>query len=612
MAIRSSVRDLIWSVTAVLLIAVPLRAGAPEIQEALKRGKALEAAGEVERAISLYRALYKRHPRRTDVLYRLEALLSKAGSHREAAGLLRNHLSRSPRDVTARLRLGDALFSLGEREEAFKQWERVIGKVRGLAGYALVAERYKRHNLLAEAERIYLRGRETLGPPTLYARQLAELAERQADYGRAVSEYLLYLEEKPGHLALIEPRFREFAREGVARELILTKLTDEVRRRPKGPGRRRLLTGYAVGAGRAEVALAVLLEHPGEAAVDNPLLVRIGSHALRTDDWETASSAYETLIARTTDNPVASLNLLLALAQVREGQNRVEDALQIYNDLIDRHSRPVEADEARYRLGRLLRDSRNDLEAAQEVFGRVAEGKRWSPWRYRSLAAIGEIAVRKGDLDGARSAYARIVRERPDEEEGWEARFRIAECSFFDGDFENARGMLAKVLTGPTTGFALNDALSLLEVIDRSASSDPRALENYAGVLKLVRQGQHARALEHLLAFLERYPSNVLTDRCLALQGELLDALGQHREAIGAYQMLLDRVPWSPICPSSRMEMARITSDRLGLYQDAIDIYEQLLVDYPKSVVADEARDRLRTLQRQLRELRPSTRKEAG
>ena len=246
------------------------------------------------------------------------------------------------------------------------------------------------------------------------------------------------------------------------------------------------------------------------------------------------------------------------------------------------------------------------------MFGRVAEGKRWSPWRYRSLAAIGEIAVRKGDLDGARSAYARIVRERPDEEEGWEARFRIAECSFFDGDFENARGMLAKVLTGPTTGFALNDALSLLEVIDRSASSDPRALENYAGVLKLVRQGQHARALEHLLAFLERYPSNVLTDRCLALQGELLDALGQHREAIGAYQMLLDRVPWSPICPSSRMEMARITSDRLGLYQDAIDIYEQLLVDYPKSVVADEARDRLRTLQRQLRELRPSTRKEAG
>ena len=601
----------ILCVIVVLLCAAPLRSEVPEIGEALKRGKVLEAAGELEPAVGVYRALYMRYPRRTDVLFRLEALLSRTGAHREAADLLERHLRRSPNDAAARLRLGDAYFSLGERSEAFGQWERILGHVRGSAGYSLVAERYKRHNLLAEAERIYLRGREALGPPTLHARQLAELAERQADYERAVTEYLLYLEEKPGHLALIEPKFRDFAREGLAREQILARLVEEVRGQPKDLSRRRLLTRYAVGAGRPETALAALLEYPGGLVQDQPLLMRIGSRAAETRDWETAASAYEALIART-EAPVALLRPLLALAQVREGQERVDDAHQIYEDVIGRNPRRVEADEARFRMGKLLRDARNDLDGALEVFGRVAEGKRWSPWRDRSLAAIGEISVRKDDLDGARSAYARIVRERGGEEEGWEARFRIAECSFFQGEFEDARRVLVQILSGPATGFALNDALSLLELIDRSISADPEALAGYAEAVKLARQQKRARALEHLLALVARYPSGGLVDRCLALQAELLDSLGHYQESIGAYQMLLDQIPWSPLCPSSRMGMARISSDRLGRHQVAIDMYERLLVDYPESVEADEARDRLRMLQKRMRESEPSIRKEAG
>ena len=601
----------ILCVAVVLLCVAPLRAEVREIQEELERGKSLEAAGEGEHAVEVYRALYARYPRRTDVLFRLESLLSRTGAHRESVELLEQHLSRSPRDVTARLRLGDARFSLGERSEAFGQWERILGDVRGSAGYSLVAERYKRHNLLAEAERIYLRGREALGPPSLYARQLAELAERQADYDRAVTEYLLYLEEKPGHLALIEPKFRDFAREGLAREQILSRLIGEVRGQPGDVNRRRLLTGYAVGVGRPEAALAALLEHSGGLVDDRPLLVRIGAHAFQTENWETAASAYEALIART-ENPVVLLHPLLALAQVREGQERVDDARQIYEGVIDRYPRRPEADEARFRLGRLLRDARDDLDGALEVFGLVAEGKRWSPWRYRSLAAIGEIGVRTDDLDGARSAYARIVRERGNEAEGWEARFRIAECSFFEGEFEDARRVLAQVLAGPATGFALNDALSLLELIDRSIGEDPEALKGYAEAARLYRQRKRALALERLLALLAQYPSSALVDRCLALQAELLDALGRYGESIGAYQMLLDRIPWSPLCPSARMEMARISSDRLGRHQDAIDIYERLLIDYSESVEADEARDRLRTLQKQLREPGPPTRKEAG
>ncbi len=600
----------IYVVIAILYVA-PIRAGVPEIQEALERGKSLEAAGEVERAAGVYRELYGRYPRRTDVLFRLESLLSKAGAHREAAGLLERHLARLPQDVTARLRLGDAYFSLGARSKAFGHWERILESVRGSAGYALVAERYKRRNLLGEAVRIYLRGREALGPPSLYARQLAELAERQADYARAVTEYLLYLEEKPGHLALIEPKFRDFAREGLAREQILSRLIEEVRGQPQDASRRRLLTGYAVGTGRPEAALAALLEHPGGLADDRPLLIRIGSHALQVKDWGTAASAYEALIDRT-KNTVALLHPLLALAQAREGQDRFDDARAIYEDVIERKPKRPEADEARFRLGRLLRDTRNDLDAALEVFGRVADGKRWSPWRYRSLAAIGEIAVRKDDLDGARSAYARIVRERGDEEEGWEARFRIAECSYFEGEFRDAKRVLAQVLSGPSTGFALNDALSLLELIDRAAPEDLEALEGYAEAAKLVRQQKGTRALELLITIMSRYPSNGLADRCLALQADLLDGLGHYGESIGAYQMLLDRIPWSPLCPASRMAMARISSERLGRLQDAIDIYERLLIDYPNSVEADEVRDRLRTLQKRLRESRPPIRKEAG
>ena len=554
----------------------------------------LKAEGRLEDAIETYRSLRDRHPGRTDVIFRLEALLMQAARYQEAADLMAERLESAPVDLTANLRLGDALHKLGRSNEAFQHWNRILEGATREGPFALAADRYRKHNLYEEAAGIYRRGRGALKKPDAFARELAELAEARSDYREAVSEYLVYLGAKPQYASLVESRITEFAGSGETGE-VLQWLAAEVRQRPGDAARSRLLTSYAVAAGMPDSALTVLRGLPPSEGL-NAQVSRIGAWSLEAERFEPARVAYEMLL-ELIESPAGSPEGLLGLARAHEGLARSGTAQALYSRVLDEHANTAAAHEAAFRLGRLQQTAGNDENAALVTFGHLAESKRRTAWRYRALLALSDILFRRNQTDDAVAACRKALKEQRGRDTGDEALLRIAEYRFLDGDFESSRLALDRLLKGSIQSAVLNDALEMSLLIDIGLSGDHAVIRAFAQALKLKRQGKTKQAIEGLEGLLARYPNTDLADRVVAAQVDLYVAASRFPDAIQACRRLRSAPFETPLRPWAQLSLGEIYERHLGQYHEAQAAYEAVLVDFPESLEADRARERLRRLE---------------
>lgn len=593
-----------------LLLFAPPDLPAATARETLRQAGAKEASGDLREALRLYRKLLKRYPHRTDVLLRIESILYRTGRRSEAVRLLESHLQERPRDSTVRFRLADILSETGNLDGAIAHWNRMAAAAADAGTIERVARNFLRHNLPSRALSVCRRGRDVLKNPHLFAGQMAEIAERLERYPDAVAEYLVFVRQQPQSLGHVELRFRRFAKEGDRQDRILDTLSREVRDRPGDEIALRLFTEYALAAGLEERVVSVYATFPGIGPHHVTHLLRVAGRAFEAGRFATAADAYEILLAganATARQPEA----LLGLGRASEGMSRVDTAASLYRRLIDRFPRTLYAHEAGFRLGLLLRRVYRDTAAALDAFRSVAGAKRRTSWRYPALFEIADILVVADRLAEARSVYARVAREQQDGEEAARARFGVAECHFLSGDINAARAVIDSLLSGSSDRFAYNDALGLSVLLEQADEEEDALLQSFASASRLVRRQQPDAALAAFRAFTATHPKSRLLDRALASQIALLDTLGMYNEAILMSRRLLERVPWSPLCPGAMVTMGRIYNLRLGQYQDALKTYESVLSVYPHSLEASEAREQVRVLREKIRVL-DTTRKEPG
>ena len=597
-------------VLAALLLIAPVDLPAATPGETLRQANAMEASGDLRGALRLYRKLLKRYPYRADVLLRIESILVRTGRHVEAERLLASHLKERPQDRSVRLRLADVQYETGNLKGAISHWDRIVANAADETTFALVAGRFLKHNLPSRALTVCRQGRKVLNNPLLFAKEMAEIAERLARYPDAVAEYLVFARQQPHAVGTIERRFRRYAREGDQQDRILATLGRELRAHPRDDISLRLFTEYAIAAGREEPALQVFATLSRLQPIQKTYLLRLASHAIYAGQFETAAAAYRMLLAGS-ETAARSPGVLLGLGKANEGLARIDTAAALYRGLIGSYPGTLYAHEAGYRLGSLLRRANGDGEAALDAFRTVAGSKRRTSWRYRALFEIADIMVIADRLDEAESVYARVAREQPQTEDAAQARFGIAECRYLSGDVDAARAMIDTLLSGASNRFVYNDALALSVLLEHADREDAEVLRTYAAAYMLVRRQMPEAALKAFRGFVETHPGSRLLDRALANQITLLDRLERYGEAIRMSRYLLARVPWSPLCPQAMLTAGRIYDRKLGQYQDALHAYESVLAEYPHSLEAGEARERVRALREKIKDLE-TNREEPG
>ena len=591
-------------IALLLLFAGIATASTEQINAAIQRAIALEAKKDFTSAIHIYRGLYIQHPQRADLLMRLNSALSRAGRHGEVAALLRQRLSSVPNDNNARLNLGIALFELGQIDSATASWEPLLQQATTTHPFAIIANRYRKRNLDKRAEQTYRRARTTLKKTTLFARELAELAERRAHYPDAVREYQIWIQQNPQYRSHVESRLRDFAQNGDQHAEIFDLLSS-----PKDQTHLSLLIEYALPAGFVAQTLDLLLS--SNAPTDNNwnYLFRIAHYALDNENPTTAIAAYQAICDRA-DRPDHLARAQLGLGKAHQLANRPIAAQIHYSDLITRHPNHAEADEARFLVGLISRDYLNDDAGAQKAFQNLIQTHRRSTWRYKALFALAEGHLQTNSTDKTRNIYHQIIAERATASEATEARFRLAELHFLTDQIDKAQTLLNAVLKTQLNRDIINDAIALSALLQEGQRADATLLSAYASACLKLRQKDQNGALGAYETLHRAHPQSFLADRLLDHQAKIYTDQKRYPQAIQTYRKLIATQPHSPLSPAAYIAQGAIYDKYLGQYYDAQKIYETLLVNYPTSLEADIARERLRNLRQKIQTLEKT--KEAG
>ena len=577
-----------------------------QINAELNRAMALEAKRDWAGAIGIYQRLCEQLPHRGDLVSRLESALSRAGRYAEAADLSRQRLVVDPDDMDTHLRLGQALLALGQVDSATAHWDRLLQRATTLAPFAIVADHYRRRNMDGRAEQAYRRARVVFKNPALFARELAELAERQVRYPDAVREYLIYVRDNPQYLPMVEDRLRDFAHNGDRHAEVFELLMSSISLADQH--QRHLLIEYALPAGFAAQTLALLLASDVQ---DWTHLFRIARYGLDHGDPATAIAAYQTVLDRT-DIADLRARAQLGMGMACERANRAEDAQTQYAALIAQYPDRVEADEARFRVGLILRDYRNDAPGAQRAFQNLIQTNRRNPWRYKALFALAEGHLQADSADAARRVYRQIIAEMANAPEETEARFRLAELHFLVGQISDAQTLLDTVLKAEANRDIINDAIALSVLLQEGMRADSTLMSAYARACLKLRQKDRAGALRDFEALYRAHPQSFLADRLLDHQAKIHADQKRYSQALQTYRKLVAERPHSPLCPAAHIAQGAIYDRQLGQYYDAQQVYETLLITYPMSLEADLARERLRTLERKIQNIKKATPDERG
>ncbi|MDP6037659.1 MAG: tetratricopeptide repeat protein [Candidatus Latescibacteria bacterium] len=580
-----------------------------QINTELQRAANFESQKEFPSAIQIYRTLHTQYPKRGDILLRLESALSRTGQHAEAVTLLRKRLATAPNDIGTRLRLGQALFALNLPDSAVTHWDHILKKATTANPFALVADRYRKRNLDDYAKKTYHKARTALKDTTVFARELAELAERQTHYPEAVREYILYIQKTPQYRPMIEARLRDFAQNGDKHDEIYALLENKVRANIDDRVYLNLLIEYALPAQFASRVLELLLTMPKLPENGWIYLSRIARYALDTNDPTTSISAYQAMYNRV-DRPDIRARALLGLGRAHELARRPIDAQTYYNSLIEHHPKRPETDEAHYRVGLILRDHQEAPKDAQKIFQALIKTNRRNTWRYKALFALAEGHLQINDLTKAKDAWQQILSERQNAQEGAEARFCLAEFRFLTGQMNTAQTLLDTLLKAETNRDIINDAIALFALIQEGQRTDSTLLATYAQARLKHRQNDSKTALTAFVNLYEANPESFLADRLLNHQAAIHESRAHYPQALQTHRKLIAKIPWSPLCPATQMALANIYDTHLKQYYEAQTAYETLLINYPLSLEADLARERLRTLQRKIQDLKNP--KEAG
>jgi TolA-binding protein len=237
----------------------------------------------------------------------------------------------------------------------------------------------------------------------------------------------------------------------------------------------------------------------------------------------------------------------------------------------------------------------DDLDSALVTFRAVAAMADKNPRKIDAAFRVGDCLAARGDLDGAREEYARLMQGNLPAGINEKAAYKLAEVTFWEGKFEQAKESFDQLVVDFPQGFFVNDALMQSMFLEEGLAADQKALEAYVSALRLAQRREYQRALEVFGQARDSFSTSALGDDMFLQIALLHEKLGRHQEALADLEQMLSEFPQSRLCPHALQRMGEIYE--LGDLPRARAAYQQVLSDYPRYLFLNEVRRKLRQLE---------------
>ncbi|MDT0631594.1 tetratricopeptide repeat protein [Rubrivirga sp. S365] len=592
--------------------------GAVGDQQAYVLALQLLANGRTGEAIPLLEDLVAAEPDALPAWLKLKEAYATARRFDDVLALVDGRIARvgpAPDLLAAR---GASLYRAGRGGEAEAAWQSALAAAPDEAQtYRTVASALADLRLFVRAAEVLDAGREALGDDDLFRLERAHLYGLGLDYAAAADLYLDLLADEPEYAPAVRSRLTRLLDGDGAPAVFAAAVDAAIARDPLNRAYRELASWLALERGDYDAALDAVRALDRLEGEEGRTLVAFAEQAEAAGAGPAAGAALDEALRRYPNGPVAA-DALLARARRWDADARdvprsdgaaptpaADSARAAYAQFLDRHPARPDAPAAALALANLLRDRFRDYEGAEARLA-VAARSRDEAVASAARLALGEVAVRRGDLDAARARFSDVdegVRVGPVAEQ---ARYELALIDFYEGLVFSA---LARVeaLDENTAADASNDAIALRVTLGETLNQDepPEAdlarLRTYARAALAFRRGLADEALATLDSLDASAPpsspgADVLGDESLYLRASVLRRAGRAADAVDALDRLAEAYPLSFFRDRALRVQAQALETDLGDRGGAAARWERLLELFPGSLYAPEARLELRRL----------------
>ena len=541
------------------------------------------------------------------------SLLTTEKDFKEAEKYIKKAIKTFPNNFMYEVDLGIIYKAKGDDAGAAETFDELIERITTEAGNEnnsnktrILAQTFYQKNLRDYALDTYLRGREKLSGPNLYALELANVYRVLNQKQDMIIEYLNFAKAQPGNINYIKNSFQRLLVEDTDLDTLEITLYDFIQTEVGNPVFNDLLIWTHLQQKNFSAALRQARALDRRLQNDGRNITNVGMIAFRNDDYRTADKAFAYIIDDFAESPnvrLASRYALLAREEVLKATYPVDKAairtlIEDY-DKYRQNSRDIySAMEAQRRVALLQAFQLNEIDSAIIT---LTELISQPVGKHRVIAEskmdLADIYLLDGQPWESILLYGQVEREFKDEPLGYTAKLKSAKLSYFKGEFELAQGHL-DILKLATSREIANDALDLSILIKNNTVFDSTdiAMQAFASIELMLFQNQKIEALVAIDSMLVQFEGHSLSDELLLLKANTDRELGNFESALASLEKINMTYYYDILGDDSYFLTAQILDRDLNRTEEAMEMYNEMLTKFPGSIFVSEARQRFREL----------------
>ncbi|MCK4304988.1 MAG: tetratricopeptide repeat protein, partial [Candidatus Eisenbacteria sp.] len=410
------------------------------------------------------------------------------------------------------------------------------------------------------------------------------------------------LEKHPAWVRMLIDSFELVATDSVGGKEAVAMLRDKALTPDAPTTWREALAHICVVTGAYTDALILLADLDREKQAAGKLVLQLAHTLARRGSPEIALAALDSVLALS-PRPTIAAQSWYEKAEILQSLERPREAVLAYEELAKRFPKGALAMQARMQHGALLMEPLRNLTAAQEVYASILDELPRHPrqkglrnMRDHVLLALGECALRSGNLAEADSTFCRLEREANQVEMKEQAAYEHAEILFYQGHFQEAEEAYYKLTDHYEAGRWVNNALARALLLGEFGMAAGPLLEVFAHIQQHIRTGDWEDALELCSEALDDTTSDGLGGHLRSAQIQLSGRLGHWAQADSLLALMLEQEGVSILTPVALLWMAQQAEAITERRDLALQYYEDVILRYPDSLEARRARARLRVL----------------
>jgi tetratricopeptide (TPR) repeat protein len=575
-------------------------------QQDIEVGLEYLKAGEYEKAKSTFQKLSKNKDKLKFIHKPYLQTLNKLKDFEEAEKFLKKEIKYSEGEAKYEADLGRLYEMMQKPEEAKKQYDKSINKVKSEepSVYELVKE-YIENSQYDLAIQTFKVGREYQKSDTKFAFGLAKIFNAQGKKQEMIEEYLNYgLSENARDV--VQNIFQDEIKDEKDADIFEKVLYAKVQKFPEESYFAEILTWHLIQKKEFYKAFVQARALDRRYRKEGVQVTDLGFLAHQNKDYTNSGKIFEYLVKeypKHQNYPLWRRMMIQAKEEVIKdtypiNKSDIRVLITEYTKMLEdigTNQKTLEAVKSKALLYAFYLNEKDTAIVVLESAIKLGQGDQ--QFVDKCKLDLGDIYLLKSEPWEATLLYSQVEKSSKDSPIGYDAKLRNAKLSYYRGEFDLAKEVL-DILKQATTREIANDAmeLSLLIQDNTGVDSTEKAMKEYSGIELLLFQNRVDEALTKLNQMEGKYNGNSIEDEVLFLRAKTYLKKGDTDAGVKDLEKIIQKFSIDILGDNALYLLAKTYQDKLNQPSKAMKLFQELLTKYPGSIYGADSRKRFRNL----------------